>query len=113
MQRRIHRQSRPINHNQRTQMKLIATSDFRNPDPEGIDVGNDKVHDLHIHKGARFAIGGDKPFEQLSARDKRIVTELNAAGRIVEVSQKESVALIDSEVAADNKKEQKEKLAKK
>lgn len=82
-------------------MKLVATSDFRNPNPEKIDVGDDKIHDLHIHKGARFSIGGDAPFEKLSANDKKLVVELNASGRIVSEDQTEKVKQIDAEVKAD------------
>lgn len=82
-------------------MKLVATSDFRNPNVEKIDVGANKIHDLHIHKGARFSIGGDLPFEKLSAADKKLVVELNVAGRIVEESQKEKAKQIDDEVKAD------------
>ena len=82
-------------------MKLVATSDFRNPNVEKIDVGGDKIHDLHIHKGARFDIGGDLPFEKLSAADKKLVVELNAAGRIVAEDQTEKVRQIDAEVKAE------------
>lgn len=85
-------------------MKLVAASDFRNPDVESIDVGADKIADLHIHKGARFEIGGELPFEKLNASQKKLVVELNAAGRIVEESQKEKVAAIDKEIAADKAK---------
>lgn len=85
-------------------MKLVATSDFRNPDVETIDVGADKVHDLHISKGDRFEIGGELPFEKLSAEKKKLIVELNAAGRIVEASQTEKVKAIDAEVAAEKKK---------
>jgi len=85
-------------------MKLVATSDFRNPDVNAIDVGSDKIADLHVHKGARFDIGGDLPFEKLNASQKKLVVELNAAGRIVEESQKEKVAAIDKEVAAEKAK---------
>ena len=85
-------------------MNLVATSDFRNPDPETIDLGADAKHKLHVHKGARFAIGGDLPIEKLSASQKKLVAELNAAGRIVDEGQKEAVKAIDAEVAADAKK---------
>jgi hypothetical protein len=85
--------------------KFVAASDFRNPDVEKIDVGADKIHDLHVHKGARFEIGGGLPFEKMTAADKRLVSELNAAGRIVYDEQKELVARIDAEVEADKKKE--------
>ena len=94
-------------------MKLVATSDFRNPDVEAIDVGADKIADLHIHKGARFAIGNDLPFEKLNASQKKLVVELNAAGRIIEESQKEKVAAIDKEVAAEKAKATETKAAKK
>ena len=94
-------------------MKLVATSDFRNPDVEGIDVGADKVADMHVHKGARFAIGNDLPFEKLNASQKKLVVELNASGRIVEESQKEKVAAIDKEVALEKAKEAKPAAAKK
>lgn len=86
-------------------MKLVATSDFRNPDPETIDIGNDRVHDFHISKGARFQIGQpDQPFEKLTGPQKKLVVELNAAGRIVEESQKDKVAQIDKEVADEKRK---------
>ena len=81
-------------------MKLIATSDFRNPDPENIDHAN-RIHELHIHKGARFQIGGDLPFEKLPASQKRLVTELNVAGRIIGEDQTEKAKAIDAEVAAE------------
>ena len=58
------------------------------------------MNEKHVHKGARFTIGGDTPFEKLSAADKRLVGELNNAGRIVDAdSQKDLVARIDKEVS--------------
>lgn len=85
-------------------MKLVATSDFRNTHTDKIDVGDDKIADSHVHKGARFSIGGDVPLEKLSGADKRLVAELNAAGRIVYADQTEKVKAIDAEVAAETKK---------
>ena len=84
-------------------MKLIATSGFRNTAPEKIKVA-DKINDLHVHKGARFDIGGETPFEKLAPDEKRLVVELNIAGRIIEPSQVELVAKIDAEVAAERRK---------
>ena len=84
-------------------MKLVATSDFRNPAPDKISVAG-ALHPLHVHKGARFSIGGDVPFEKLVSDEKKLVVELNNAGRIVEPSQIELVAKIDAEIAAANRK---------
>jgi len=78
-------------------MKLVAASDFRNTSPDRIEIDN-HLHVQHVHKGARFTIGGDAPFDKLPAQDKKLVVELNSAGRIVEESQKEAVAKIDEEV---------------
>ena len=85
-------------------MNLVAATDFRNPRPvsqggsQGIEIEN-ALHELHIHKGARFNIGGDLPLDKMSAADKRLVAELNAAGRIVdEDHQPELVKQIDEEV---------------
>lgn len=80
-------------------MKLIATSDFRNPQPGKITVAG-AIHPQHIHKGARFQIGGDAPMDKLNPEDLRLVTLLNGAGRIVEPSQLEQVAKVDAEIAA-------------
>ena len=78
-------------------MKLVCASDFRNTTPDRIEI-DDAVNAKHVHKGARFTIGGDAPLEKLSAADKRLVGELNNAGRIVDESQKDLVARIDEEV---------------
>lgn len=83
-------------------MKLVATSDFRNTDPDNIKV-EDELHEKHVHKGARLTIGDELPLDKLSAAQKRIVAHLNAGGRVVEESQKEAVAEIDKEVAAEAK----------
>jgi hypothetical protein len=83
--------------NKNPKKKLVATSNFRNTAPDKINVA-DKVNDLHVHKGARFSIGGDLPLEKLTADEKKLAVELNCAGRIVEVSQVELVAKIDEEV---------------
>ena len=61
-------------------MKLVATSDFRNQAPEKISVAG-ALHPLHIHKGARFSIGGDSPLEKLTPEEKRLVVELRRAHR--------------------------------
>lgn len=79
-------------------MKLVSTSNFRNPQPGKITVAG-ALHPQHIHKGARFEIGGDAPFDKVEPDDKRLVTLLNTAGRIVEASQVELVAQIDAEVS--------------
>lgn len=84
-------------------MKLVATSDFQNPRPATIDHA-DREHDLFIHKGARFSIGEDAPFEKLAPEDKKLVALLNSAGRIVAEEDKDKVALIDKEVTAEKKK---------
>lgn len=81
-------------------MKLVAASDFRNPAPDKIKVAG-AVHALHIHKGARFCIGEDAPFEKLNPQEQRLVVLLNTSARIVEESQAEAVAKIDAEVKAD------------
>ena len=78
-------------------MNLVATSSFRNHAPDKIKVEG-AIHPLHIHKGARFSVGGNAPLEKLNADEKRIVVELNIAGRIVEESQAALVAKIDAEV---------------
>ncbi len=84
-------------------MKLVATSDFRNQAPDKISVAG-ALHPQHIHKGARFSIGDEKPLEKLTPEEKRLVVELNCAGRIVEPSQVELVAKIDAEVATESRK---------
>jgi hypothetical protein len=84
-------------------MKLVATSDFRNPRPSSID-HDERQHESHIHKGARFDIGGDLPLEKLSVDDKKLISLLNSAGRIVEASQTDKVKAIDAEVAQENKR---------
>lgn len=85
-------------------MNLIATSDFRNPDLQLIEADSELINPLHIHKGARFSIGESKPFDKLNAAQKRLIVELNAAGRIVEDTQKELVARIDAEVKQEKEK---------
>ena len=85
-------------------MKLIATSDFRNPDPLILEAEDSLLHESHIHKGCRFSIGGNLPFEKLSASQKKLIVELNVAGRIIEESQKELAARIDAEVELEEKK---------
>jgi hypothetical protein len=64
-------------------------------------------HKAHIHKGARFSLGDDAPFEKLTPADRQIVVLLNIAQRIVEETQVELVAKIDAEVAADAAKQAK------
>jgi len=92
-------------------MNLVATSNFRNTSPEVIDV-TDPLHPNHIHKGARIQIGGDKLIDQLTAGQKRLVAELNAAGRIVDADkQKDDVKRIDAEVIAEKKQADAEKAA--
>lgn len=83
-------------------MKLVCASEFRNIAPDKIQV-EDALHDLHVHKGARFDIGGAAPFDKLTAGDKKLVVELNAAGRIVSEDQTEAVKKIDAEVAQAKK----------
>lgn len=84
-------------------MKLVATSDFKNPRPDTIDHA-EREHDLFIHKGARFSIGDDLPFEKLNGDDKKLVTLLNSAGRIVAEDDKEKVAMIDKEAGMEKKR---------
>ena len=86
-------------------MKLVATSSFRNTAPAKIIVA-DQIAPLHVHKGARLEIGGDAPFEKLTPDDKKLVTELNIAGRIVEAERTEIVAKIDAEVVAAARSEE-------
>jgi hypothetical protein len=86
-------------------MKLVATSDFRNNNPDRIKL-DDAQHDLHVHKGARLSIGDELPFEKLPAADKKLVVELNAAGRIVAEDQTEKVKQIDAEVKAEKAAEE-------
>ena len=81
-------------------MQLIAASDFRNTAPDKIEVESGVKHSEHVHKGARFSIGGNLPFEKLTASDKKLVVELNASGRIISVEQKELAKRVDSEVAS-------------
>ena len=83
-------------------MKLVCASDFRNIAPDKIQI-EDALHELHVHKGARFEIGGAAPFDKLQASDKRLVVELNSAGRIVSEDQTEAVKKIDAEVAQAEK----------
>ena len=83
-------------------MNLVATSNFRNNVQDTLMV-EDALHETFVHKGARLSLGGNLPFEKLSAADKRIIAELNRAGRIVDVSQTEQVKAIDAEVAAERK----------
>ena len=90
-------------------MKLVATSDFKNTHPDKIEVDN-ALHPAHVHKGARFSIGGDLPIEKLAASDKMLVGQLNNSGRIVYETQTEAVKKIDEEVA--RAEESKEKPAK-
>lgn len=84
-------------------MKLVATSDFRISDPSAIEVESESLHENHVHKGARFSIGGDLPFEKLPANAKKLVVELNVSGRIVSTDQTEKVKAIDAEVAQEAK----------
>ena len=80
-------------------MKLVAASNFRNTVPAKIEIEG-ALHPLHVHKGARFTIGGDMPFEKLTASDRQLVAGLNIAGRIVDAdSQPDKVRQIDREVA--------------
>lgn len=81
-------------------MKLVATAAFRNTAPDKIIVAGAQ-HPGHVHKGARFTIGGDTPLDQLTPDDRRLVVLLNTAGRIVEESQVELVAKVDAEVKAE------------
>ena len=83
-------------------MKLVCASDFRNIAPDKIII-EDALHELHVHKGARFEIGGETPFDKLQASDKRLVVELNSAGRIVSEDQTDAVKKIDAEVAQAKK----------
>jgi hypothetical protein len=77
-------------------MKFVSTANFRG---SPLIKCEKQIHPLHVHKGARFSIGGDLPMEKLTPAEQKFVAELNIAGRIVEVSQVELVAKIDAEVA--------------
>lgn len=79
-------------------MKLVAASDFRNTANLEIE---DALHPAHVHKGARFTIGAELPVEKLNAGDKRLLAELNAAGRVVEASNTKAVEQIDAEVKTE------------
>ena len=81
-------------------MKFVSASSFRNTHHDLIKV-TDPLNGNHVHKGARFAVGGNLPLEDLSEREKELVAILNRTGRIVAASQTEDVAKIDAEVKGE------------
>ena len=90
-------------------MNLVATSDFRNTNPDLIEVDG-ALHANHIHKGARLTIGGEAKIDKLTAAQKRVVAALNAAGRVVdEDEQPAKVKEIDAEIAADKASAERQK----
>jgi hypothetical protein len=87
-------------------MKLVALKDFANVKRLGLDAKEAGLtHELHVHKGLRFAIGKTEVFKELSEEQKGVVTELLTSGSAV-VDNKDNadiIARIDTEVkvAAD------------
>ncbi len=91
-------------------MKLIALRAFRNT--HGFDLNKDGVisdHEHHIPKGARFDIGGAKPFEELNKAEQRLVAELNTAKCVGDASDTKLVAKIAAEVKAEAAVEERQK----
>ena len=83
-------------------MKLIALSDFRNT--HEIEIEN-PIHEKHVHMGAIFSIGGDLPLEKMKQEDRLLVAALNAAGRIGDATNPETVKAVQAKVAAEKKRE--------
>lgn len=89
-------------------MKLIAKSDFRNVPDLGL---REEFPDGHIELGEELEIGSGNSFKELSNPDKQIVATLVYAGRVVYASDKEGVAAIKEEVAANAKRKEAVKKA--
>ena len=105
--------------------KFIATSFFKNT--FGADIENATHADV-IHKGAIFSIGVDArgediPLDKMGKDDKNIakrfgkewalIANLNLCGRIADATNKDVVAKIQAEVAAEaaTRKSEKDKEA--
>ncbi len=102
-------------------MRFIALRNFRNPG-RAIDLGDDALHDDHVHKGAIFAIGEDElveedavGFKRLNKNQQMLVAQLNAANCIGNAANPKVVAAVKRELADEAKaaaelKKQQERL---
>lgn len=84
-------------------MRLIALRDFRNHAQLDLNADGkyDPIFEAHVHKGARFNIGGTAPFDKLSKADQKTVFDLNAAGCIGDAENEKLVKRIEAEAKAD------------
>ena len=88
-------------------MKLIATRDFANVKPLGLDaVALKLAHENHIPKGTRFSVGSTEIFNDLRAAEKVTVAQLvtSKSAIIVNAENAALVAKIETEVAAEAKR---------
>lgn len=86
-------------------MKLIAKRNFRNPGRQ-IKLERHEFNEDHIHKGAVFEIGGNKPYEALNGSDQKLVMELNFADCIGDASNPEIVKAVQKELAEEQAREE-------
>jgi predicted HTH transcriptional regulator len=86
-------------------MKFVATKDFANVRYLSLTVP-DAVHPRHVHKGARFSIGGDQPFGLLPQDDQQRIKNLRGAGCIIDdtPANENAIKYLDNEVVATAKK---------
>ena len=91
-------------------MNLIAKKHFRNVKSlrlRGKDMKSNiegSIHDDHVHKGARFAIGDAKTLPELLDADQAAavqVASLIAAGCVGLADDKDTVADVEADVKAD------------
>ena len=91
-------------------MNLIALKAFRNvkslrlrgKDQKSTVEGS--IHDDHVHKGARFAMGDQKTLADMHEADQATavqVASLIAAGCVGEADNEDTVAAVAAEVKAD------------
>ncbi len=83
-------------------MKLIAIRDFSNNVPDKLDI-KDALHDRHVHKGAIFTVGDELPFDKLTKPDQALVALLNYSKCVGDATNKDVVARVQAEIAAEKK----------
>ena len=85
-------------------MNLIALRGFKNNAKDQIEFAKDVdvLHEHGVHKGARFSIGGDKPFKEIRERKLQdLIATLNHAECIGDAGDSALCKRIDEEVKVE------------